>query len=234
MTQGITDNQYIKGEQKNLPQGCCLHFVKPPPLWVFLTPFLWLNFPSFFLTLSLFKFDTWDLNLVLLCFKTFGKYLQHKINKPRYLITARKLVVVSVYYLVLYCAWYDMGAAQYLIYTIKWCWWWLRLEGLIQSWLWFIINTETSPPSAREAAMSDMQQLTFNNTTTLKYPHKSCPWNTLKKFLKLPWNLLERPLKVSWKILETLKKLPLNPSYKVFLNFLKTPQHFFETPLKFP
>ena len=35
------------------------------------------------------------------------------------------------------------------------------------------VAKKTSPPSARVAAMSDMQQKTFKNRTTLKHPHKS-------------------------------------------------------------
>ena len=44
-------------------------------------------------------------------------------------------------------------------------------------------NIKTSPPSARVAAMSDMQQQTFKNKSTLKHPHKSSIKH-LKKILE--------------------------------------------------
>ena len=74
-------------------------------------------------------------------------------------------------------------------------------------------NIKTSPPSARVAAMSDMQQQTFKNRTTLKHPHKSSikhlhplenpletclkGFNTRETLLKHSQNLLVAPMKLS-------------------------------------
>ena len=48
---------------------------------------------------------------------------------------------------------------------------------------------KTSPPSARVAAMSDMQQKTFKNKTTLKHHHKS--FRLLLNTLTFSWNVLK-------------------------------------------
>ena len=48
---------------------------------------------------------------------------------------------------------------------------------------------KTSPPSARVAAMSDMQQKTFKNKTTLKHHHKS--FKLLLNTLTFSWNFLK-------------------------------------------
>ena len=68
------------------------------------------------------------------------------------------------------------------------------LQGVLHSWKrefqTYSRRSKTSPPSAREAAMSAMQHEIF--------------WNTLEVFLKLPWNTFETPLKIRehpWSIL---------------------------------
>ena len=48
---------------------------------------------------------------------------------------------------------------------------------------------KTSPPSAWVAAMSDIQQKTFKNRTTLKHHHKS--FKPLLNTLTFSWNFLE-------------------------------------------
>ena len=60
-----------------------------------------------------------------------------------------------------------------------------------------IMKRKTSPPSAREAAMSAMQHETF-----LKHSERflETSWNTLETFLKHSWNTLENH--------ETSLKLP--------------------------
>ena len=85
---------------------------------------------------------------------------------------------------------------------------------------------KTSPPSARVAAMSDMQQ----KTSKTEQPHKSfklllnnlpLSWNFLETSMEDLKNFYERSLKLLWMILETSMKDPWNP--------LRTP---LETPLE--
>ena len=101
--------------------------------------------------------------------------------------------------------------------------------GFKDLWLCYF-NKKTSPPSARVAAMSDMQK-TFKTEQS---------WNTLAKalnfikhfniFLKLPRNFYERSLKLHWKILETSMKDPWN----FYERSLKLWWKILETLLKLP
>ena len=62
-------------------------------------------------------------------------------------------------------------------------------EHLCRMWASLGEPRETSPPSARVAAMSDVQQKTFKNRTTLKHRNKG--FKLLLNTLTFSWNFLE-------------------------------------------